>query len=407
MIYDKKQQSKNFGLLVKRYKFLHGLTNMDVARLVFHEERNANAVSDVINARYIKRGPDADTVQKFMEGLRIPKREIDQALGNLQQKYAHSPWIERYLDDEAKLKLISDMHSEIEFGISSVNFSQTGGERVLFERVAKDIPSFLPILKLHQNFGSLPDAASHGLLSNEKFHLNLSLQKLGRSIKVSVPPTLISSISLLKQVETLFGVVMDFNYQYLNGIEIIENLHSSKIDLAILAMGSSFSAIKKEHGLIPVLNMPHARQGIVTQSCSTELSSVDRIYGVAERVSSTGFFLDSFSPTHSRVHIEPNTIISKFKELEGNEGISTWFPLFHPIDGNLIIPNASIFHAGQSVFLFTSPEFVSKFDLLSLCSSIRDVWYTMPKRKENIYLAISRLLEDDELIRMLLRAGNY
>ena len=153
--------------------------------------------------------------------------------------------------------------------------------------------------------------------------------------------------------------------------------------------------------------MPHARQGIVTRARSIELSSIDRIYGVAERASSTGFFLDSFSPTQPRVHIEPNTIISKFNELERNEGISTWFPLFHPISENLIVPGANIFHAGQSVFLFTSPEFISKFDILALCSSIRDVWYTMPKRRENIHSAISWLLEDDELIRMLLRAGNY
>ena len=214
MIYDNKQQSKNFGLLVKRYKLLHGLTNMDVARLVYNNEGNANAVSDIINARYSKRGPAADTVQKFMEGLRIPKREIDQALGVLDHKHARSPWLERYLDDDAKLKFISDMRSEIEFGISSVDFSQTDGEHVLFRRVARDIPSFLPILNLHENFGHLPNAASHGLLSNERFLLNLSLQKLGRPIRVSVPPTLISSISLLKQVESLFNVVIDFNYQY-------------------------------------------------------------------------------------------------------------------------------------------------------------------------------------------------
>lgn len=63
-----------FGVLVRRYREKAGLTQMDVARLVFRDETKTTRVSDVERGRY---DPRPQTVADYRAALRIPEAEID------------------------------------------------------------------------------------------------------------------------------------------------------------------------------------------------------------------------------------------------------------------------------------------------------------------------------------------
>ena len=63
-----------FGQLVRRYREKTGLSQMDVARLVYNDETKASRVSDVERGRH---EPQAGTVADYREALRIPAAEIE------------------------------------------------------------------------------------------------------------------------------------------------------------------------------------------------------------------------------------------------------------------------------------------------------------------------------------------
>lgn len=63
-----------FGSLVKKYRERAGLTQMDVARLVYRDEEKSSRVSDVERGRHT---PQASTIADYREALKIPEHEIE------------------------------------------------------------------------------------------------------------------------------------------------------------------------------------------------------------------------------------------------------------------------------------------------------------------------------------------
>lgn len=64
-----------FGKLVKKYREKNGLTQMDVARLIYRDEEKSSRVSDVERGRH---DPQAVTIADYREALEIPQEEIDE-----------------------------------------------------------------------------------------------------------------------------------------------------------------------------------------------------------------------------------------------------------------------------------------------------------------------------------------
>lgn len=63
-----------FGQVVRRYRDKRGLSQMDVARLVYSDETRTSGVSDVERGR---NEPQADTIARYRDALEIPEEEID------------------------------------------------------------------------------------------------------------------------------------------------------------------------------------------------------------------------------------------------------------------------------------------------------------------------------------------
>ncbi|MBV8978449.1 MAG: hypothetical protein JOZ13_13840 [Alphaproteobacteria bacterium] len=97
-----------FGALVRRYMVQHGLQLQDVARLVYGDEERAPRVSDVINGRYAR--PNADTISRYVQALKIPQTHIDDLFGRLKP---------------------ADSLAEIEKGIASLARSRSADVRTI------------------------------------------------------------------------------------------------------------------------------------------------------------------------------------------------------------------------------------------------------------------------------------
>lgn len=71
---QEKSFKSQFGALVKKYREKNGLTQMDVARLVYRDEEKASRVSDVERGRH---DPQASTIADYRDALEIPHEDID------------------------------------------------------------------------------------------------------------------------------------------------------------------------------------------------------------------------------------------------------------------------------------------------------------------------------------------
>jgi transcriptional regulator with XRE-family HTH domain len=63
-----------FGELVRNVRVRNGLTQTDVARLAFNDEEAKSRVSDVERGR---NEPQADTIHRFCEALKIPYADVE------------------------------------------------------------------------------------------------------------------------------------------------------------------------------------------------------------------------------------------------------------------------------------------------------------------------------------------